>query len=75
MVVPQLTTAPHRVKPESRSRVSVREKGKGMLIPDVLMEGTGFDQEKQQQNDFSISKNALHLQLTDLLMMMGFNKK
>lgn len=57
-VVPQVTTASHHVKPESHSQeslVSVREKGEAILTPDVLTEGTGFDQLKQQQNDFAIS--------------------
>ena len=77
-VVPQVTTASHHVKPESHSQeslVSARKKGKGMLIPDVLMEGTGFDQQKQQQNDFSISRYASCLRFIDSLTMVGFNRK
>lgn len=41
-----------------KSLVLVREKGKKLLIPDVLTERTGFDQQKQQENDFSISRRA-----------------
>lgn len=45
-------------EPQQESLVPARQAGEGMLAADVITGGMVFDQERQQQNDFFISRSA-----------------